>query len=71
MELCKCKFLKYLQVVLNTILLFQNKTYCPPILDSDDYDTLFEARHGRGALDHMPRTSERGNSYFLNRDDPY
>ena len=24
----------------------------------DDYDTLFEARHGRGALDHMPRTSE-------------
>ena len=23
----------------------------------DDYDTLFEARHGRGALDHMPRTS--------------
>ena len=24
----------------------------------DDYDTFFEARHGRGALDHMPRTSE-------------
>ena len=23
----------------------------------DDYDTLFEARHGRGALDHMPRTN--------------
>ena len=23
----------------------------------DDYDTLFKARHGRGALDHMPRTS--------------
>ena len=23
----------------------------------DDYDTLFEARHGRGVLDHMPRTS--------------
>ena len=23
----------------------------------DDYDTLFEARHGRGALDQMPRTS--------------
>ena len=23
----------------------------------DDYDTLFEARHGRGALDHMSRTS--------------
>ena len=22
----------------------------------DDYDTLFEARHGRGALDNMPRT---------------
>ena len=20
----------------------------------DDYDTLFEARHGRGTLDHMP-----------------
>ena len=24
----------------------------------DDYDTLFEARHGRGALDHIPRKSE-------------
>ena len=23
----------------------------------DDYDTLFKARHGRGALDHVPRTS--------------
>ena len=23
----------------------------------DAYDTLFEVRHGRGALDHMPRTS--------------
>ena len=23
----------------------------------DDYDTLFEARHGRGALDNMPRSS--------------
>ena len=23
----------------------------------DDYDTLFKARHGRGAWDHMPRTS--------------
>ena len=23
----------------------------------DDYDTVFEARHGRGALDHMPRIS--------------
>ena len=25
----------------------------------DDYDTLFEARHGRGALDHVPRRSEQ------------
>ena len=24
----------------------------------DDYDILFEARHGRGALDHVPRKSE-------------
>ena len=24
----------------------------------DDYDTLFEARHGRGALDQIPRISE-------------
>ena len=24
----------------------------------DDYDTLFKARHGRGALDHVPRKSE-------------
>ena len=23
----------------------------------DDYDTLFKARHGRGALDYVPRTS--------------
>ena len=37
--------------------------YCPFIAESDrlstytgldDYDTLFEARHGRGALDHVP-----------------
>ena len=25
----------------------------------DDYDTLFEARHGRGTLDHVPRKSEQ------------
>ena len=25
----------------------------------DDYDTLFEARHGRGAVDNMPKTGER------------
>ena len=25
----------------------------------DDYDTLFEARHGRGAFDHVPRKSEQ------------
>ena len=40
--------------------------YHPVVLESDrlstytgldNYDTLFEARHGRGALDHMPRTS--------------
>ena len=40
--------------------------YHPVVLESDrlstymgldDYDTLFEARHGRGALDHMPITS--------------
>ena len=24
----------------------------------DDYDTMFEARHGRGALDPVPRKSE-------------
>ena len=24
----------------------------------DDYDTLFKARHGRGALDHVPRKSK-------------
>ena len=24
----------------------------------DDYDTLFEAGHGRGALEHVPRKSE-------------
>ena len=31
----------------------------------DDYDTLFEARHGRGALDHVPRKSEEIVIYFL------
>ena len=25
----------------------------------DEYDTLFEARHGRGAVDNIPKTSER------------
>ena len=25
----------------------------------NDYDTLFEARHGRGALDNIPKTGER------------
>ena len=25
----------------------------------DDYDTLFEARHGRGAIDNMPRLGEK------------
>ena len=25
----------------------------------DDYDTLFASRHGRGALDPVPRTSEQ------------
>ena len=24
----------------------------------DDYDTLFEARHGQGALEHVPRENE-------------
>ena len=40
--------------------------YHPVVLESDrlstytgldDYDTLFKARHGRGALDHIPRMS--------------
>ena len=40
--------------------------YHPVVTDSDrlstymgldDYDTLFEARHGRGALNHVPRSS--------------
>ena len=26
-------------------------------MELDDYDTLFKARHGRGALDHVPKTS--------------
>ena len=30
----------------------------------DDYDTSFEARHGRGALDHVPRTSGGGGNYL-------
>ena len=31
----------------------------------DDYDTLFEARHGRGALDHAPRKSEEIITPFM------
>ena len=41
---------------MNITLLFQNQIDYPPFTGLDDYDTLFEARHGRGALDHMPRT---------------
>ena len=41
---------------------------------ADDYDTLFEARHGRGALDPVPMTSKEKvtttsgekSSYYLN-----
>ena len=42
-------------------------TICHPVAESDrlmtytgldDYDTLFAARHGRGALEHVPRESE-------------
>ena len=31
----------------------------PTYTGLDDYDTLFAARHGRGALDPVPRTSEQ------------
>ena len=31
----------------------------------DDHDTLFEARHGRGALDHVPRKSEEIVTSFM------
>ena len=44
-------------MVLNTILLFWNPDRLSTYTGLDDYDTLFEAGHGRGALDNMPRTS--------------
>ena len=51
--------------------------YHPPTTESDtytgladDYDTLFEARHGRGALDPVPMTRRNGN-YFLCRNNSY
>ena len=47
----------YHQVVLHTILLLQNQTDWSTYMGLDDYDTLFKAIHGRGALDHVPRTS--------------
>ena len=31
----------------------------------DDYDTLFEARHGRGAIDSVPISDERVPATFL------
>ena len=42
---------------MNTILMFPNRVSTYTGLD--DYDTLFTARHGRGALDPAPRTSEQ------------
>ena len=30
----------------------------------DDYDTLFEARHGRGALDNMPKSGKETNATY-------
>ena len=42
--------------------------YNPEVFEQDrlstytglnDYDTLFEARHGRGAIDNMPKLGER------------
>ena len=44
---------------MNTILMFQNKNRVSTYTGLDDYDTLFAARHGRGALDQAPRTSEQ------------
>ena len=41
-------------LVLDLYLLIHLSTYT----GLDDYDTLFEARHGRGALVNMPRSSE-------------
>ena len=52
------KLLTYPQVEFNTILLFLNQIDCLPTLDLIDYDTLFEARHGRGAIDNMPKSGE-------------
>ena len=37
----------------------------------DDYDTLFEARHGRGALDPAPVTSRGGGIHYLWRNNSY
>ena len=45
-------------MVLDTILLFSEIDRVSAYTGLDDYDTLFEARHGRGALDHVSRKSE-------------
>ena len=37
----------------------------------DDYDTLFEVRHGRGALKHVPRESEEKFTFFYGYYTPY
>ena len=47
----------YHQVVLNAIPVATESDGLSTYMGLDDYDTLFEARHGRGALDNVPRTS--------------
>ena len=43
----------------------------PTYTGLDDYDTLFEARHGRGAIDSAPRSDEGVLAAFLNSDAYY
>ena len=43
---------------MNTILLFSEPDRMSTYTGHNDYDTLFEARHGRGPIDNMPKSGE-------------
>ena len=52
-------FLTCPPVVLNITLESLNNTDSLPTPVLNDYNTLFEARHGRGAIDNMPKSGEK------------
>ena len=52
-------------MVLITILKSQKWDRVSTFTGLDDYDTLFAARHGRGALDPIPRVGEQKSTTTL------